>query len=384
MIKKSIDEINEKIGRGEAVVLTAEEVSKMAEELSPSEIVKRVDIVTTGTFAPMCSSGVFINFGHPETKIRMEELTLNNVPAYGGLAAVDTYIGATSESPDNPKYGGGHVIEELIKGNDIFLKAKGKGTDCYPGKYIETYINKATVNEIIMFNPRNVYQNYGVAVNSSSRIKHTYMGTLLPKFGNANYSTSGELSPLLNDPYLRTIGIGTRIFLGGAEGQVAWNGTQFNTSKPRNEHGVPLSGAATLALIGNAKEMNSSFIKGAYFEKYGTTLFVGVGIPIPVIDEDIASSVSIKNREIETTIYDYSLPDCPALGKTNYEELRSGRIILNGRGIRTAPLSSLKKAREIAEITKTWINNKEFYLATPSASLPSEGIVQPLRTRREK
>ena len=58
---KSFEEINDKIKKGKAVVLTASEVSKLAEEMKPSEIVKKVDVVTTGTFAPMCSSGAFIN-----------------------------------------------------------------------------------------------------------------------------------------------------------------------------------------------------------------------------------------------------------------------------------------------------------------------------------
>lgn len=81
---KSIDEINEKIKSGKAVVLTAEEVSKMAAELSPKEIVQKVDVVTTATFGPMCSSGVFINFGHPEPPIRMQKVFLNDVEAYAG------------------------------------------------------------------------------------------------------------------------------------------------------------------------------------------------------------------------------------------------------------------------------------------------------------
>ena len=53
-MKKSYEEINEKIRQGKAVVLTAEEVSQLARTLSPAEIVRRVDVVTTGTFGAMC------------------------------------------------------------------------------------------------------------------------------------------------------------------------------------------------------------------------------------------------------------------------------------------------------------------------------------------
>ena len=242
---KTYQQINERIKNGEAVVLTAEEVSQLALTMSPEEIADKVDVVTTGTFGAMCSSGAFINFGHSDPPIRMERIELNGVGVSGGLAAVDTYIGATDCNPANPEYGGAHIIEDFINGKDILLEAWGKGTDCYPRRHIRTYINRDTVNEAYLYNPRNAYQNYNVATNTSDRTIHTYMGTLLPKMKNASYSTSGELSPLLNDPECRTIGLGTRIFLAGAEGYVAWNGTQFNTSKETNEYGIPTSNART-------------------------------------------------------------------------------------------------------------------------------------------
>jgi uncharacterized protein (DUF39 family) len=232
---------------------------------------------------------------------------------------------------------------------------------------VKTLINKNTINEFIMFNPRNAYQNYNVAINSTNKIKYTYMGTLLPAFGNANFSTSGELSPLLNDPELRTIGIGTRILFGGAVGYVAWNGTQFNTGKPVNEHGVPVGNSATLALIGDAKQMSSGFIKAAYFEKYGVSMFVGVGIPIPVLDEDLAKRVSVCNKQIETNIIDYGSGNFELLGRIDYDSLFSGKITFKGRKIRTAPLSSVKVAREIADILKKEITEGRFYLTEPVA-----------------
>ena len=200
---KSYEEINARIAKGEAVVLTAEEVSRMAEEASPAEIAREVDVVTTATFGAMCSSGCFINFGHTSPPLRMESITLNGVPVFGGVAAVDAYIGATEVSAEDPAYGGAHLIEALVRGEELLLKARGKGTDCYPRREFETWIRKDLVNEITMVNPRNAYQNYAAATNSTDRALHTYMGSLLPRKGNVNYSTSGELSPLLNDPYLR-------------------------------------------------------------------------------------------------------------------------------------------------------------------------------------
>jgi L-aspartate semialdehyde sulfurtransferase len=378
---KSYEEINARIARGEAVVLTAEEVSRMAAEVPPAEIAKKVDVVTTATFGAMCSSGCFINFGHTSPPIRMESIALNGVSAFAGVAAVDAYIGATEASPDDPSYGGAHVIEALVRGDEVHLAARGKGTDCYPKKSIETWIRKDRVNEITMVNPRNAYQNYPAAANSTERMLYTYMGSLLPRFGNVNYSTSGELSPLLNDPYLRTIGIGTRVFLGGAQGFVSWRGTQFNTEKPRSDRGIPESNAATLMLTADVKEMSADFLRAAYFEKYGVTIYLGIGIPVPVLDEDMAAAVSIRNRDIPALVCDYGVDGHPAIARTNYEALRSGSIELEGRKVKTAPLSSLARARAIAALLKLRVASGAFPLGPPVQALPARSSVGGLAER---
>ena len=367
---KTYAEINDKIKKGTAVVLTAEEVSELAKTLSPQEIAEKVDVVTTATFGAMCSSGAFLNFGHTNPPIRMEKIELNGVRVSGGLAAVDTYVGATDCNPENPSYGGAHIIEDLVAGKEITLEAWGKGTDCYPRKHIKTVITKDTINEAILYNPRNAYQNYNVATNSTDKIKYTYMGTLLPKLRNASYSTAGELSPLLNDPECRTIGLGTRIFLCGTEGYVTWNGTQFHSTKETNEYGIPTSNARTIAVIGDLKNMSTEFLRGVYYEKYGVSMFVGIGIPIPILDEDLARRVSIRNEQIETTVVDYGNGN-KILGKTNYAALQSGEIEVNGHKIKTAPVASLSKARQIAEILKSWIQKGDFLLTEPVRPMPT-------------
>jgi uncharacterized protein (DUF39 family) len=368
---KTFEEINEKIQKGNAVVATAEEILDIAGEMGMRETAEYVDVVTTATFGPMCSTGAFLNFGHSDPPIRMEKINLNNVNICAGLAAVDGYIGATEVSSDlGIEYGGAHVICDLIDGKKVRLQAFGKGTDCYPEKEIDTYITLDTINEAYMFNPRNCYQNYAAAANTTEKTLHTYMGVLQPKLGNINYPTTGELSPLINDPYLRTIGMGTKIFLGGAVGYVSWQGTQFVTEKPRGKNGVPLSGAATLALIGDLKEMSTEFIQPAVFEGYGTSIYVGIGIPIPVLDEEMLGHLIVKNKDIYQNIADYGTSGKPALGRCSFEELQSGQVLLDGKSIKTAPLSSLYKARQIAQLLKSWIIKGEFTLQEPIKHFP--------------
>ncbi len=371
---KTISEINEKIRSGTAVVLTAEEVVRMAREQGVKETAKRVDVVTTGTFSPMCSSGAFLNFGHGEPLIRMSGVKLNDVPACAGLAAVDCYLGATELSETRGmEYGGAHVIEDLIAGKKVHLSARSYGTDCYPRKSLEAEVGLSDMNQCFLFNPRNAYQNYNCSVNTSDRIIHTYMGTLLPHMANATYATAGELSPLLKDPELRTIGIGTRVFFCGAQGYVAWEGTQCFPGYTEYEDGVRSYSGATLALIGDMKKMSTDYIRAARIYQYGVSMFVGVGIPFPVLDEDLCAQLSKGNDELFTEVSDYSVPlrSRPVLRtRVSYAELRSGTVEVCGKKIPTAPMTSLKKSRDIALELKKQVLAGQFLLTEPAAKLP--------------
>jgi len=381
---RSFDEINEKIRSGKVTVVTAEEVVGMVKEQGVKAAFEKVDVVTTATFGAMCSSGAFLNFGHADPPIRMGKIWLNDVPASGGLAAVDTYIGATEPSDKKGiAYGGAHVIEDLIAGRKVRLHAESGTTDCYPRSSVDTVLTINDLNQAYMYNPRNCYQNYNIATNSSDRTIHTYMGSLMPNYGNMTYSTSGELSPLLKDPKLRTIGIGTKIFFGGSTGYVAWQGTQCVQDHTHYEDGEDYNGA-TLALVGDMKQMSPRYVRGATMQGYGVTIYLGVGIPIPVLDEDLMYDLSRPNEELWTNLKDYSLGRRvrPNLARYNYAQLRSGSVEFNGRKVKTSPMSSLAMAREIAGILKSNIAAGEFTLQQPIAQFPKTEF-KPMAMREE-
>lgn len=396
---KTIEEINQKIREGNAVVVTAEEIIGIAKEKGVKKAAEEVDVVTTGTFGPMCSSGAYINIGHSKPRIKLGggKVYLNDVPAYAGFAATDLYIGANALPDDDPRnriypgefnYGGGHVIEELVAGRDIRLVATAYGTDCYPRKRLETWINIKDLNNAVLFDIRNAYQNYNVAVNLSDRTIYTYMGVLKPNLGNANYCSAGQLSPLLNDPYYKTIGIGTKIFLGGGTGFVAWHGTQHDPDVLRTEKGVPRRGAGSLAVIGDLKQMKPRWLIGTSMLGYGCTIAVGIGVPIPILSEEILRYTVVRDDEIFAPVVDYSeiypqlKPDI--LREVSYAQLKSGEIIVQGKKVPTASLSSYSRAVEITTILKEWILSGEFLLTEPVAPLPGveAGItVKPLKER---
>jgi len=383
---KTIAEINDKIRQGKAVVFTAEEIIEVVKAKGLKRAAAEVDVVTTGTFAPMCSSGAYINTGHSNPRIKMGggKVTLNDVPVYAGFAAVDLLIGATMVPDDDPRnkvfpgkfvYGGAHVIEDLVAGRDVRLVASAYGTDCYPRKNLDTLIRLEDLNEAVLFNMRNAYQNYNVAVNLGDRVIYTYMGVLQPKMRNANYCTAGQLSPLLNDPRYRTIGVGTRIFLGGGEGYVVSHGTQHNPGVRRNDRGVPQVPAGTLAVTGDLKQMSHRWLKGASFTGYGVTLTLGLGVPIPILDEEILEFTAVTDADITGPVVDYSqaYPNCKPeiLAEVSIAQLKSGEITVNGKKVVTAGLSSYAFAREVAQILKQWITQGRFFLTQPVAPIPS-------------
>ena len=382
---KTIKEINEKIKQGKAVVVTAEEIIDIVDQKGVEEASRTVDVVTTGTFGPMCSSGAFFNVGHTKPKMKIQKAWFNDVPVYAGFAAVDMYIGASesvehdplnSVFPGNFRYGGAHVIEDLVAGKDIKLTATAYGTDCYPRKKLETLINLKDMNEAYIYNPRNAYQNYNCAVNLSDKIIYTYMGILKPNIGNGNYCSAGQLSPLLNDPYYRTIGIGTKIFLGGGVGYVTWQGTQHNPTVPRGKNGIPQAPAGTIAVAGDLKQMKAEWLRGASFQGYGITLTVGLGIPIPILNEEICRFAAVKDEDIWTKVVDYSVNYPQGTGKpigeVNYKELKSGKIKVKGKEVPTGALSSYSKAVEIANTLKEWIQKGDFLLTEPVSFFPDD------------
>ncbi|MBN1184909.1 MAG: homocysteine biosynthesis protein [Bacteroidales bacterium] len=388
---KTYEEINNKIKSKKAVVLTAEEVIDYVAKKGLETAAKEIDVVTTATFGPMCSSGCFLNFGHTKPRIRISEAWLDDVLAYSGIAAVDVYLGATQLRHNDPanlyypgefRFGGAHVIEKLVAGKKVQLFGLSYGTDCYPRREIRTWFTINDLNQAIMVNPRNCYQNYNVAVNTSEKTIYTYLGKLKPKMKNACYCSAGQLSPLLNDPFYETIGAGTTVWLAGAPGVVYSEGTQHTGDVERTEAGVPTEGAGTLALTADMKKMNPKYVRAVSMVGYGVSLALGIGIPIPILNKEILHRTTVKDGDIYAPIVDYSsdYPNCTGkvLGKVSYKELKTNEINISGKKIEVGALSSYNTALEIAHLLKDEIKRGDFLLSEPSRRLPMKTKFKPL------
>lgn len=387
---RTIDEINDKIRSGKVVVATAEEVVGLVQDQGVKQTARQVDVVTTGTFGPMCSSGIYFNIAQSTPKIKCGggRVTFGGVPLYAGWAAADLLLGATALPDDDPrnavypglfKFGGAHVIEGLLKGERYKLEVRNHGTDCYPRKEYFAELGLDDFTQATMFNPRNAYQLYNVAINLNKKTIYTYMGVLKGNMGNANYATSGALSPLLNDPKLRTVGIGTRVFLCGAEGYVVYPGTQHVPQPQRDDRGLPLFPSATLALMGDLKQMSPRWLRAASITGYGTSLSVAFGLPIPVLDEQVIADASVTDADITFPIVDYSqnypLGRVVDLGRVSMAELMSGRIEINNKAVPTGSMTSRYQGRQVSLELKERIKRGTFFLTRPVAALPGATLI---------
>jgi uncharacterized protein (DUF39 family) len=394
---KSYEQINDRIESGKAVVLTAEEIIDYVDRKGLEQAAREVDVVTTATFGAMCSSGCFLNFGHTQPRMRITQTWIDGVPAYSGVAAVDAYLGATELRQGDPantyypgefRFGGGHVIEKLVAGVTLELHAQSYGTDDYPRREARTSFTIKDLNQAIMVNPRNCYQNYNVAINSSERPIYTYLGQLKPKMANLSYSSAGQLSPLLNDPLYETIGIGTKVWLAGAQGHVYAEGTQHCPTCERGSNDVPTEGAGTLALTANMKEMRREFVRGASLRGYGVSLALGVGIPIPILNPRILQRTTVRDRDILAPVVDYAT-DYPnrtgkVLAHVSYEELKRGEVTVLGKKVEAGAMSSYARAREIACLLADEIRRGDFPLARPLRPLPAKQGFRGLKIREER
>jgi uncharacterized protein (DUF39 family) len=394
---KTYEEINAKIESKKAVVLTAEEVIGYVEKKGLEAAAEEVDVVTTATFGPMCSSGCFLNFGHSKPRIRITEAWIDDVEAYGGVAAADVYLGATQLRRNDPanlyypgefRYGGGHVIERLVAGERLELHAVSYGTDDYPLRELRSWFTIKDLNQAVMVNPRNCYQNYNVAINCSDRTIYTYLGVLRPGMENLTYCSAGQLSPLLNDPLYETIGVGTSVWLAGARGHVHAEGTQFASDVERGPNDVPVEGAGTLGLTANMKEMKPKYVRGVSLIGYGVSLALGVGIPIPILSPQILKRTTVRDRDIYASVIDYSSEYPNRTGKVvcrlSYEELRKGEVTVAGKKVQVGSLSSYSLALEAATALRDEIKRGDFLLSKPYRRFPLTQSMKPLVIREKK
>jgi putative methanogenesis marker 16 metalloprotein len=307
---KEFSEILERIERGEAVVLTAEEVSRLVEKKDRSSL-EEVDVVTTATRAVMSGTYAILSFpvAEPGSFQRARNVWLNGISAQVGpcpnekLGVLDMVIFGTTHSRDRPDYGGGHLFRDLVERKAIQVEVQ---TD--EGGLLQTEAGLEDMPQARMFGSRHAFKNYSAFVNPGSRPVRTIFHArgFEPHCQGATFSGCGQINPLKCDPLLETIGIGTRILLNGAEGYVLGTGTRSSRDKPN------LSGFADM------HHMTAEYM-GGFVTGLGPECICSLAVPVPVISSTILEEIARRDREIALPVNDINTRT--VIGQANYGDV---------------------------------------------------------------
>ena len=310
VVGKEFSEILERIERSEAVVLTAEEVSRLVEDEDRSSL-EEVDVVTTATRAVMSGTYAILSFpvAEPGSFQRARNVWLNGISAQVGpcpnenLGVLDMVIFGTAHSRDRPDYGGGHLFRDLVEGKTIQVEVQ---TD--EGGLLQAEVGLEDMPHARMFGSRHAFKNYSAFVNPGSRSVRTIFHArgFEPHCQGATFSGCGQINPLKCDPLLETIGIGTRILLNGAEGYVLGTGTRSSRDKPN------LSGFADM------HHMTAEYM-GGFVTGLGPECICSLAVPIPVTSPTILEEIARRDREIALPVNDINTRT--VIGQANYGDV---------------------------------------------------------------
>lgn len=294
-VSKKFSEIQEKIDQGEVVILTAQEICDQVRKGEKIEV-GDVDVVTTATSALMSGTYAVFSFkvAEPDTFIKAQKVWINHIPAQVGpcpnerIGILDLIVFGTEPSIKDPDYGGGDLFKDLVSGRQVQVEI-----ETIDGQHLSSAVTLKEIPHAMLHASRNAFKNYLAFVNpgkaSISTIFHSEM--MRGNFEEMTFCGCGELNPLENDPELKTIGVGTKVLINGAEGFVTGAGTRSSAGKPN------LTGFADM------HEMDPEFM-GGFKTSHGPDIITTWAVPIPVLDKNILANILKTDEQIPLRVVD--------------------------------------------------------------------------------
>lgn len=286
---KTISEINEKLKKGKAVVMTAMEIKKEVRQGTKFNV-SDVDVVTTGTRSTMSgtSAMIVVPVAKKGAFKSAKKMWLNGVPCFTGSnpmqgsGMVDTVIYGTEESVDHAdKYGGGHLLRDIVERKNIEVECL---TD--EGK---TYFTSFTFDQLPFaryYTFRNSFQNYNAYVNIKNHKSYKenprsiFACRHLPLLKGLSVAGSGELNPLENDPYSRVLRAGMKILVNKAPGVLVGYGTRST-----------LGGKRCISAAADMFQMDPEFM-GGFKTSYGPEVCNSIAVPLPILNQEMLDDIA--------------------------------------------------------------------------------------------
>jgi putative methanogenesis marker 16 metalloprotein len=291
--RRTVAEITEKLERGEGVVMTAAELCnsvRSGEDIGFED----VDVVTSATCGVMSGTFAILSFKVAEQDEfeRASKVLLNGVPAFVGpcpnerLGIIDVMVYGTSHR-DN-RYGGGHLFRDLVSHEEIEVVV-----EAVDGRRRETTTALKEIPFAKLCSTRNAFKNYHAFVNARKNEVSSIFAVdkLKGLFKELTFSGCGELNPLEKDPFMDTIGIGTKILMNGAVGFVIGEGTRSSAEKPN------------LMGIADMHGMIPEYL-GGFRTSAGPEVLNSWAVPIPILSEHVLEKAKKLDEEIRLEVLD--------------------------------------------------------------------------------
>jgi putative methanogenesis marker 16 metalloprotein len=328
-MRRTVEEINDLVARGEAIVMTAGEVERLVAEGREQEV-REVDVVTTGTMGLMSGTYAVLSFPitRPGEHRRFVRGSINGVPLLigpcpnEGLGVIDAMVFGTARSTTRPGYGAGHLFRELAERKAVEVEATSE-----EGRAVRSTLTLDDMRTALLMSTRNLFRNYRALVNPSDvaipSIFHSR--PFPPRFTGLTFSGCGHLSPLQNDPGLRTIGVGTKLLFNGGEGFVIGAGTRSSSSDPN------------LMTVADLRSMDPT-LTGGFLTAAGPECICSYAVPIPVLDDGLLASIRTRDEDIPLPVADVrdrsliALADYGQVWSDREAEVRAGPDLCRGCG----------------------------------------------------
>jgi len=292
---RTFSEIQEKIDRGDVVILTAQEICDRVRKGETFEL-HDIDVVTTATSALMSGTYAVLSFkvAEPDTFTKAAKVWINSVPAQVGpcpnerIGILDLIVLGTEASKIDPGYGAGDLFRELVLGKKVLVEIE---TD--EGQTLTSFTTLKQIPHAMLHASRNAFKNYLAFVNPGKAAVSTIFHSEMMKgnYEEMTFCGCGELNPLENDPELKTIGIGTKVLINGAQGFVTGPGTRSTADKPN------------LAGVADMHKMNPEFM-GGFTTGHGPDIITTWAVAIPVLDKDMLTHILKTDEQIPLKVVD--------------------------------------------------------------------------------
>ncbi len=289
---RTLAEIKEKIKKGTAVVMTAQEfVDTIA---SKPLTFDDVDVVTTATKGLMSGIlGIFtFRVSPPKEHRKFVELSMNGIPGYPGpcpnefLGVVDVLLYGTALSKADEHYSGGVMFRDLVEGKKIHVVARSN-----LGKEIEKDMTLDDMQYARLLGTRQGFKNYNAMVNPTTEPVDTIFSALpmQPNTAELTFSGCGAMNMFQNDPEYLALGVGSPLLVNGGKGYLVGPGTRNYFLKPN------------MMAIADFKGMKPEYM-GGFKTSFGVEPICSLAAPIPVLNEKIFDNLVRSDKDIPLTV----------------------------------------------------------------------------------